>query len=212
MRILLVGATGGTGLHVVGEALTRGIDVTVVARSPDKLGDLASRVRVVTGSILDAETLCQAAADCGASLSCVGSSAGFLGRGATDVYSRTAVALVEALSRAEVGRLVFCTSAGVEAPDPHEALPYSLVAKPLFLQRAYDDMTVAEGIIRSSSLDWTLVRPGRLTNGPRTGHYDVSPRFRTSGGRGVPRADVATFMLEEAAARQWVRATPTLTS
>ena len=60
------------------------------------------------------------------------------------------------------------------------------------------------------ALDWTLVRPGRLTNRPGTGNYRVTPRYRPHGGINIPRADVASFMLDQLTDTHWSRQTPTL--
>lgn len=212
MRALLVGATGGTGLEVIRQAPGRGIDITALVRSPDKLGDLAASATVVTGDVFDVDQLARSAGACDAAICTLGAPAGFLGRGATTVYSRAAAALTEALGQAGVARLVFCTSAGVEPHDPGELLPYRLIAKPLFLQRAYDDMIIAEDTIRRSTLDWTLVRPGRLVDQPGTGTYRVSPRYRPPGQTSIPRADVASFLLDQIADTAWSRQTPTLAS
>lgn len=211
MRILLIGATGGTGLEVIRQALQRHVEVTAVLRSPDKLGDLASRVTIAPGSVFDAGVIATAGTGCDAVLSAIGSPGGFLGRGATTVYSQAAAALVSGMPRAGVGRLVFCTSAGVGPHDPGEILPYRLIAKPLFLQRSYDDMSVAEHMITASALEWTLVRPARLTDRPGGDGYRVSPRYRAQGGTAIPRADVASFMLDQITDTTWTRATPTLT-
>lgn len=212
MRILLIGATGGTGLEIVREALKRRIAVTALVRDAAKLGGLADRIDARRASPFDPASIEDAARGVDAAISTIGAPAGFLGRGATTVYSSAAGALVAGLPRAGVSRLLFCTSAGVEPHDPAEALPYRLIAKPLFLQRAYDDMITAEATIRSSASRWTLVRPGRLTDGPATGHPAVSRRLRTPGGHAIHRADVAAFMLDQIADDTWVHATPTLTS
>ena len=211
VRILAIGATGGTGLEVVRQALARSIDVTAIVRSPEKLGSLRRKVTVVDGDVFHADVIAEAATGVDAVLSSIGAPGGFLGRGATTVYSRTAAAVVRALAQTGVRRLIFCTSAGVEPHDPGEPLPYRLILKPLFLQRAYDDMITAETTIGSSNLDWTLVRPSRLVDRPVTGRYTVSPRMRTPGGKGIARADVATFMLDQVTDTAWVHATPTLT-
>lgn len=211
MRILIIGATGATGLHLIHQALDRHIEVTAAVRSPGKLGALADQIRVSTGDIFDSNVVAEAAVGADAILSSIGSPAGFRARGATTVYSKAAAALAAGMPRAGVQRLVFCTSAGVEAHDPAEALPYRLIAKPFFLQRSYDDMTIAETTIQSTKLSWTIVRPGRLTNRPATGHYNVSPRLRTPAGKGISRADVATFMLDQINDTTWIHATPTLT-
>lgn len=211
MRILIIGGTGGTGLEIIRQALDRHIEVTAAVRSPDKLGALADRIRVSTGDVFDSAVVAEAAAGADAVLSSIGAPAGFLARGATTVYSKAAATLAVGLPQAGVDRLVFCTSAGVEPHDTAEALPYTFIAKPFFLQRSYDDMTIAETIIRSTQLDWTLVRPGRLTTGPATGRWTVSPRLRTPGGKGISRADVATFMLDQINDTTWTHGTPTLT-
>ncbi len=212
MRLLLIGATGGTGREIITQGLRRDHEIIAIVRSPEKLADVADQIAVVRGSVFDPAVIGDAVAGCDAVLSTIGAPAGFLGRGATTVYSDTATALTTALPGSGTARLLFCTSAGVEAHDPAEVLPYKLIAKPLFLQRAYDDMSAAERIIQASPLDWTLVRPGRLTDKPGHGSYQVSPRFRTPGGTGIPRADVASFMLDQIADHHWVRKTPTLTA
>ncbi len=124
--------------------------------------------------------------------------------------SRAAAALVAGMTQAGVGRVVFCTSAGVGSRDPGEILPHRLIAELLFLQRSYDDMIIAERLVTSSALDWSLVRPARLTKRPGGGGHRVSPRFRPPGGTAAPRADVAAFMLDRAADATWGHATPTL--
>lgn len=212
MKVLLIGATGGTGLEVIRQAPAREVEVTALVRSPDKLGDLAEHAAVVTGDVFDIDRVAGAAEGCDAAICAIGAPAGFLSRGATEVYSRAAAALVIALPRAGVSRLVFCTSAGVEGHDPGEALPYRLVAKPLFLQRAYDDMRAAESVIGESTLDWTIVRPGRLTNRTKPTPYRTSPRFRPAGGTGISRTNVAGFMLDQLTDHTWTHRTPTLTS
>lgn len=212
MRILLIGATGGTGQAIIRGALARHIAIVAMVRDPAKLGDLAARIDVRRTSPFEPASIEDGARGVDAAISTIGAPAGFLGRGTTTVYSNTAAALVTGLPRAGVNRLLFCTSAGVEPHDPAEALPYRLIAKPLFLQRAYDDMTVAESMIRSSPLRWTLVRPGRLIDGPTTGRVAVSTRLRTPGGRAITRADVAAFMLDHLDDDTWLHATPTLTS
>jgi uncharacterized protein YbjT (DUF2867 family) len=81
----------------------------------------------------------------------------------------------------------------------------------LFLSQIYADKDVQERIIRRSRLDWTIVRPTILTDGPRTGNYRVlvDPRDWTSGF--ISRADVADFLVKQIDDKSLLRRTPTLT-
>ena len=81
---------------------------------------------------------------------------------------------------------------------------------PLLLKRVYDDKDVAEQIVRASGLDWTIVRPGGLTNGPATGRYRVlvePPSWRAGM---ISRADVADFLAKQVADTAYVGKTPEL--
>lgn len=210
MRITIIGATGPSGLLVVEQALDRGWSVNAVVRSPQKLGDLAQRVRITVGDVFDPTVLSEALAGTDAAVSVIGAPAGFGSKGATQVYSKAASALREALPGAGVRRLVFCTSAGVEKHDPSEKFIYRLLVKPLFLQRGYDDMALAESMIRATDLEWVLVRPGRLVDEEPSGDLRVSARLRPRGGVDVSRSSLARFILNQVEHDDWVRGTPTL--
>lgn len=111
-----------------------------------------------------------------------------------------------------VKRLLWVTSAAVEPEDlAATGLFFRWVFEPLFLAGVYADAALSEAVLRPSALDWTFIRPTQLTDGPRTGTYRVDPRRTPKGGTSISRADVADFMLKEAAEGRFVRATPVLT-
>jgi uncharacterized protein YbjT (DUF2867 family) len=92
----------------------------------------------------------------------------------------------------------------------HGGFLYDALAFPLLLKRVYDDKDVQESIIKSSGLDWTIVRPGLLTHSPATGQYRVvtAPnewRFGT-----ISRADVADFLVRQIDDRALIGGTPLL--
>lgn len=211
MHITVLGATGPTGLAIVEQALARGWHVTALVRSPSKLQIQNSSLRVVAGDVLDPAAIRDCARDAAAILSVLGAPAGFLWKGKTTIYSDAARAIVGALAGDARTRVVFCTSAGVEAHDPSEVFFYRHIAKPLFLQRGYDDMRAAEAILRASSLRFILARPGRLVDGPGGRPLRVSERFRPPGGINLTRADLARFMLDQVESDEWLGRTPTLT-
>ncbi len=210
MKIALLGSTGATGRQVVAQALARGDRVRALTRGPrDHAAASDTRVETVTCELGSADGSRRVVEGCDLVISTLGFRPAWFGEKATDLYSRSASVLVEAMNEAGVSRLAFVTSAGVE-DDPAEAWAYRHLLKPLYLQKSYDDMSEAERIIGTSTLAWTLVRPTRLTDRPLTRTFRVSPRLRPPGGTRISRADVAFFLLEQANDDAWVRRTPTL--
>ena len=78
------------------------------------------------------------------------------------------------------------------------------------MKRVYDDKDVQEWIIRSSGLDWTIVRPGLLTNGPATGCYRVLTAPKDWQFGVISRADVADFLVQAIDDRALIGTTPLL--
>ena len=119
--------------------------------------------------------------------------------------------IVRAMERAGVKRFVCESSLGVGDSKWKLGIVHNLLAIPLFLRNILADKEVQEQIISSSSLDWVIVRPAALTNGPRRDVYragsDVGHWFFPSR---ISRADVAAFMLEQLTEDEWVRKTPGL--
>src|SRR6187399_517792 len=91
----------------------------------------------------------------------------------TTLFSLATRILVDAMKAAGLKRLIAVTGLGAGDSRGHGGLLYDVVVFPLLLKRVYDDKDVQEWIIKSSGLDWTIVRPGLLTNRPATGRYRV---------------------------------------
>jgi biliverdin reductase / flavin reductase len=208
MKLLIFGASGQTGQELVSQALERGHSVTAVARNVAAIAQRHERLRTVRADVMDPSTLDPVIRGHDAALSSLGPNKLFFSP--TTVYSVGSVNVVRAMERQSVKRLIAVTSAGVEDHDPGYVLFYRLVLKPM-LQRVYDDAKVFEAELAKSQLDWTVVRPGRISGGPRTGRYSVSARFLPKGKSfAITRADLAAFMLGEIESPKWIRGTPTL--
>jgi putative NADH-flavin reductase len=130
-----------------------------------------------------------------------------LGRGtslvAKELFSRVAAATISAAKQAGVYRLVWMSSFGVG--DTFDSA--SLVQKFLFrmlMHSIYADKAIADAAIRASGLDWTLVYPSALTNGPAKGIYRADDRIEMKGIPKISRADVAAFMHQATRDRKWV--------
>jgi uncharacterized protein YbjT (DUF2867 family) len=200
-RILVLGATGGTGRHVVEQAAAMDLEVTALVRNPDKLPATRRAVRVVTGDIrTDSPTLRSAYVGQDAVISTIGVGQSFKSGG---LIAQAAPLIVGAMREHGVRRLVFTSAFGVGATWQDTPLIPRLFVKTL-LRDVYADKAAGEQIIRNSGLDWTIVYPTGLTNGPRTETARVGERLSLSGFPRVSRADVAAALLRQLDDRSFV--------
>ena len=211
MKIAVLGATGPTGQEIVKQALEQGDIVTVLARDEAKITVKHDNLRIVKGDALTAADVDKVVEGQDAVVSSLGGKVGLTGAVHTTVYSQGAKNIVLAMRKHGVKRLVYCTSGGVEDHDPGAAWFYEHIIKPMLIQKAYDDMKIAEAVLWGlPDLECVLVRPPRLLDGPKTGVYRVSPRFVPEKGTDLNRADLAHFMLAQTRQHDWVGKTPTL--
>ena len=191
MNIAIFGASGRTGQHVVLQALALGHTVTAVVRSPERFAIRYPRLRVAAGDALAPGSFAVALAGQDAVVSALGSGGGLQALRPTRFHTDTARNIVDAMSRQGIRRFVGITSVGVEH-DPTTPLWYRTILQPL-LRHKYGDMAGMEQVVKESGLDWTIVRPVRLTNGPLTQHYRVA-EGTVRNGTAISRADVADLI------------------
>ena len=194
MRLLVLGASGATGRLLVSAALGRGHEVAALVRDPARLAIGHPRLRICVGSALDAQTLGDAVAEQDAVLSVLGTRAR---TGRVEIYSAAARVVLSAMSAHGVRRLVVLSAAGVPTLDS-PAVPwlFRLVVVPLLARREYDDMARMEALLVASDVDWTVLRPLWLRNGPALGDVRVSAQPFAPGRWGVRRADLAATMID----------------
>ena len=197
MRLLIVGATGGTGRELVAQALERGHDVTALARRPERMRVAHPRLRVVSGDVLDPEAVDRAVEDREAVISALGHKRWFY---PNRILSDGTANLVRAMERRGVRRFVCQTSLGVGTSWWEMGLYYTLFTIPFILPLYYFDKHRQERVVRGSALDWTIVRPARLTNGRKRGAVRSGAHVGNAiWTKSVSRADVAAFLLDQAA-------------
>ena len=199
MNILILGATGATGQVLLDQALAAGHMVTAMARRPEMIALRHPRLRVLPGDVLVAESLHAAMAGQDAVLSALGTGTS---RQPTTLYSQGVANIIAAMDSQGIRRLL-CISSGGAQHDPGIVWWYRLFIKPL-LQPVYDDMARMERLVRASSLDWTIVRPAWLRNGPPMGVYRLRVDRQPAGGWRIRRADVAEFILREVGENHYV--------
>jgi len=198
MRLFLLGATGKTGRELVHQALQRGDEVTAFVRSPEKLVIAHARLTVLKGDPCDANGL--AAALPGHDAVICALSSGTLG---PSTFPRdSACSLVEAMERTGVQRLVMFSVAFL---FPGAGGLLGVLLGRLIFRNVIQSADAMERIVRTSALNWTLVRPPRLTDSPQTGRYRVEDDHLPHKGAWISRADVAEFALMEATACKHLR-------
>ena len=194
-------------------ALLAGHSVRALARSAASIPIQNTNLEKVSGDALDTDTIRNALKDVEAVIQTLG--VDISPRAIfqpTTLFSQSTRILVDAMKEAGVKRLIAVTGLGAGDSRGHGSLLYNAVVFPLLLKRVYDDKDVQEWIIRSSGLDWTIVRPGLLTNRPATGQYRVliTPNDWRFGV--ISRADVADFLVRQIDDRALIGTTPLLIS
>ena len=190
MRLLVLGATGGTGLAVIEQARQRGHAVTAFVRSPGKLGLPGNGLTVLRGDPRSADELAEVLPGHHAVLSALGPT----GLGHTTLVGDAARATIDAMRATGVRRLLVV---GVAVLFEGEGL-LPAIARRTFLRNVARDSAEMERLVRASGLDWTVVRPPRLTDGALTRTYGVADgRMPPAARSSISRADVADFLLDE---------------
>jgi putative NADH-flavin reductase len=195
--ILIIGASKGIGLETVRLAIEAGHSVRALSRSATAIPLHNSRLEKMAGDALDRGTVERALVGMDAVVQTIGvpPSAELIFSG-TRVFSDAARVLVGAMEASAVRRLICITGFGAGDSRGRGGLLYD-AAFCLFLGRVYADKDVQERMIRQSQLEWTIVRPTILTNGPRTGAYRVLIDRRDWRSGCISRADVADFVLRQ---------------
>lgn len=204
MRILVVGATGGTGRALVEQALEQGHEVTALVRNPARLRLTNPRLTVVQGDVLVPPSLDAAVRGQEAVLCALGHQQWFR---PTRILSEGTLNILEAMQRHGVHRVVVETALGVGDAWWQMGLYYTLFVRLFILPFYFLDKRRQEALVRRSGLAWTLVRPGALNNGPRRGVYRQGPQVgHWLWTVGISRADVAAFMLDQVMDARYVGA------
>lgn len=199
MRVLVVGASGATGWHLVDQALQAGHAVTAFVRDPARLPLTHAALRVVAGDAMRRESLGPVVDGHDAVVCLLGAKPEGVdaprGQPGVPVCSAGTKHLIEAMTAAGVRRLVVVSSASVGESRGTGRFPAPWVLRTL-LREVMADKEIQEAAVRGSGLDWTIVRPVKMTNGPRTGRAHVGPALQWGLGSKVSRADVAAAVLD----------------
>ena len=196
MKIIVFGATGGTGKLIVSQALAKGHSVTAFVRNPEGLTP-DPHLRVIQGDLFDLATVVDAVRGHRAVLSALGART----RQKADILAHAIPVILEAMRQEYVTRLIVLGASGVQRDHGkyQNALTNTAiwVAKKTLLKHPFVDQAALERLLAASDVDYTIVRAPRLLDGPFTGTYRVLPDALPPGALSISRADVADFMLQQ---------------
>ncbi len=207
-RVLIIGASKGIGLETTRQALEGGHHVRALARSAAAIGLSNPRLEKMRGTALVKKDIEEALDQIDVVIQTLGISLGDLFR-PVSLFSNATRILVSAMESQGPKRLICVTGFG--AGDSRESIScLQRVPFRLAFGRAYDDKSVQERLIKSSSLDWSIARPGVLTGGKRTGRYKILDKPSQWRNGMISRPDVAEFLVRQIEDRSYVGKTPVL--
>jgi putative NADH-flavin reductase len=192
MKLVVLGATGGTGLELVRQAVERGHSVTALVRSPQRLAPFRDRITIVQGDLLNPADLERVIKGHDAILSGFGPRVP-ISKEDENLLQKFAASLTSAMHLAKVRRVVVESVAFLFR---NAIVPPAYLLGRMFFPGTVADASAMERIFTESGLDWTMVRPPRLTDKPYTGKYRVSEGSLPGFGFTISRADVADYMLK----------------
>ena len=208
MKLLFIGATRGIGLQVLQQALAKDHFATVLVRSPQKFSLQSERLQVIEGDICNSEAVDRATEGQEVVISSIGI---MPTRKPVTVFSTGMQNVLGAMEKNAVKRLIAVTGIGAGDSRGHGGFFYDKLIQPLLLKTIYEDKDREEALIRNSAVEWIIVRPGSLTNGPVTGEYRVLTDLTGVKAGRISRSDVAHFILEQLDASEYLRKTPLIT-
>ncbi|NYH14768.1 NAD(P)-dependent oxidoreductase [Paraburkholderia bryophila] len=205
MKVLVLGATGGTGRLIVSDTVAKGHSVVALVRSTASAN--LPGAELIEGDPRNEITLERVLDGCDAVVSALGTG---MGLRKVSLLTEATRALVSAMTRSGVRRLVCVSALGVGDSRGHGGFVFDRLFQPLLLSHAYKDKHRQEAAIRASSLDWVIVRPGMLTDDPAHGNVRAVVDLAGINGGKIARADVARFVVDQLTSDTWLRRAPVI--
>lgn len=194
--VAIFGGSGATGKVLIYHALIRGIKVRALVRNASSMNIKSGLIEVIEGSLSNADHVDFCLKGCDAAICVFGHRPPY-----TDIFCEAATrTIVESMQKLGIKRLV-CQTGGMIGDYPaNRTLPFRLIVAMLNwrLPLAASDRTGQENAVKRSELDWTIVKPSKLTNGKAKGRWLVGPDVLVSLLSSIARDDLADFLLQEA--------------
>ncbi len=191
MKLLIIGAAGKTGSAVVDQALARGLSVTALIHH---YVPLPKSVNAIEGDAADPATLDRALAGQDAIIDALGGDTPYK---QSDLEAKAALAILHAMARNHVRRLIVVSALGVGNSKNNTSFVYEHLLMPTLLRGVIADKANMEEEVRTSDVDWTIVRPALLTDDDPVGIVKLYHPADGDVAHKIARADLATFLLDQ---------------
>ena len=209
MKILVFGATGATGYHVISQGIEKGHVMTGFVRDPSKLKIKHKNLSLFKGDVSNAQQVEEACKDQDAVVSVLGASTPFK-RNLTLIKGIENI--VNAMMRLSISRFIYQSFLGVNEYRADLGFLMDRIV-PIILQNVIKDHEAKEQIITKSNLQWTIARCSMLTNGAPTGKFIHGERITAASPLpSISRADVADFMIQQVNERTYINKKPRIMS
>lgn len=202
MKVIVFGASSGTGKQLIARALQAGHEATAFARDASKLGPAQAGGKVTIGDALNPSDVENAVKGQDAVLSTLGPK----GKPAV-MAAESTKNIVAAMEKHGVKRLVVVSVAGVAVSQDKRGFNLVSALIKLLLKDVFTDRENQLAVLEASKVDWVALRVPRLSDDPPTGSVNAffgnpSPAMKIS------RTDLADFMLKQLTENQWLRQAP----
>ncbi len=196
-HLLVIGGNGGIGRQCIEQGLLAGYRVTAVLRTPSKLTLSHPDLDIVQGDVTKPATILKHLAHKNAIISAIGTGGSFGNDHPTTLYSQGAATILAEMKKTTARRVFFISSSAIEV-NPLNSWFVRIVTQYVvarLLKHMFNDLRTLEAVVKTSDLDWTIIRPPRLTNEASRGQYryainEFLPHCLT-----IARADVAHFIV-----------------
>ena len=195
MKLIIFGASGKTGMLLIEQALAHGHEVVAYVRKAGTIKLDNSKLKIIVGNLNETLKMRDAMEGVDACFSTLGG--GSLKHHATEVIIgiENIISLMEEL---KIHRIIYLSSIGVGESKYMIPQPLRFYIVNMLLRVPMADHNINEQNITKSNLQWTIVRPGGLNDGPLTGKYQSGiEKTKLKGNPSISRADVASFMLKQ---------------
>ena len=201
MKLIIFGATGTVGIHLLKQALQQGYEVTAFARNPEKLNSLPqANLKIFKGDILNPKDAEDAMHNHDAVLCALGD--GNKGK----IRATGTKNIITAMQRKGIRRLVCQTTLGLGESQGNLNFFWKHIMFGLLLKKAFQDHQLQEQYLLASNLDFTIVRSSAFTDGEVTRNYKIgfNGNYKKLSLK-ISRADVADFMLQQLANKEYLK-------